>query len=79
MLVKLKALAAAILAFFAAFFAARHYRVKAKRLERQLKKEKHKIHNLEKQTAAIKRKQEKHLKEIKDATKDNSYLDYFDE
>lgn len=76
---KLKLYGAALLAFFLALFTAKYYRGKAKRLEKQVTKEKAKVHNYQAQVDAAKRAQERHQKEIDDAIKDGSYRDYFDE
>ena len=79
MLTKLKLYGAAVLAFFLAMVSAKHYRGKAKRLEKQVIKEKAKAHNLQAQAKAALRDQEKHRKELADAVKDGSYIDYFDD
>lgn len=76
---KLKFYAAALLAFFLALFTAKYYRTKAKRLQRQVVQEKAKIHNYQSQIKAAHRKQAAYQREIEDATKDDSYLDYFDD
>lgn len=78
MLSKLKLYLAAIFAFITALLTANYYRKKAKRLHRQVVNEKAKIHNYESQLKAAQRKQQKFQKEIEDATKDDTYLDYFE-
>jgi multidrug resistance efflux pump len=77
-LAKFKAYIVAIAAFVLALMTARHYKAEASRLKKQVINEKAKIHNYESQLKAAKRKQEKHRKELDEATKDDSYLDYFD-
>ncbi|KZZ71500.1 hypothetical protein A3765_28430 [Oleiphilus sp. HI0130] len=74
----IKGYAVAVLAFFLALFTAKYYRGKAKRLDKQLSQEKAKIHNVEAQLKAAKRRREKNQQEIDDALKDDSHLDYFD-
>lgn len=77
-LTKLKLYSAAVLTFLLTLLTAKYYRGKAKQKEREIKREKAKIHNLKAQVEAAKRAQERHKKEIEDALKDDSYLDYFD-
>lgn len=79
MLLKLKGYLAAFFAFIVALLGAAFYRQKAKALKKQVRLEKAKAHNLEAQRKAQVRLQEKHRKEIEDATKDDSYLNYFDD
>lgn len=76
---KLKAWGAALLALLAAFFSAAYYRQKAKALKKQVSREKAKAHNLKAQRDTQVMLQEKHRKEIEDAKKDDSYLDYFND
>lgn len=78
-LAKFKGYLVALFAFLAALFSAAFYRQKAKTLKKQVKQEKAKAHNLEAQRKAQVRLQEKHRKEIEDAKKDDSYLNYFDD
>lgn len=78
-LTKLKLWGAAFFAFFITLLSAKYYRGKSKRLERQLKAEKHVLHNQQAQLKSIKRKQQEHLKELRDAEKNDQFLDYFDD
>lgn len=75
---KLKLYFAAILAFLATLLSAHYYRTKSKTLTKQIKSEKAKLHNYESQLKAARRKQAQYRREIEDATKDDSYLEYFD-
>lgn len=75
---RLKAYVVAILSFLAALFTAAYYRGKTKQLQKRVKIEQHKAHNLEAQYKAAMRARERHDAELKDALKDDSYLDYFD-
>ena len=75
---KLKGYVVAILAFALALMTAKHYKAKSVRLKRQVINEKAKIHNYESQLKAAKAKQERYRKEIDEAVKNDSYLDYFD-
>lgn len=76
---KLKGWAIAGLAFVATFFAARFYKEKADRLETELKKEKSKSTNYERQIAVVRKKAGIFDKEIKDALKGDDFLNYFDD
>lgn len=76
---KLKGYGMAVLAFLLALFTANYYRQKTKRLERVVNQEKAKAHNLEAQHKAAIRHQESHQREIDEALKDDSHLNYFDD
>jgi multidrug resistance efflux pump len=78
MISKLKVYLAALIAFFGTILSANYYRKKSNRLQKQVKAEKAKLHNYQAQLNAAKRHQERYKKEIEDATKDDSYLEYFD-
>lgn len=79
MLTKLKAFALAALLFVSTFFAARHYKQKSEQLERELKQEKGKTTNYERQVNAAYKNQSTFDKEIDDALESGEYLDYFDD
>jgi len=78
MFAKLKLWGAAFTAFLLAVLSARYYQKKSARLKRQIVKNKVIAKNQKAQLHAIKKHQENNQREIDDALKDDSYMDYFD-
>jgi len=75
---KLKLWGAAFFAFFIAICSARHYQKKSKRLEKKITKQKAITSNQQDQLKAIIRHKTNNQREIDDALKDGSYMDFFD-
>jgi len=79
MLTKFKLYGAALLAFLLALFSAKYYQSKARKYQNIVVKAKAEAANLKAQRNAAVKHQKQYQREIDDALKDDSYLDYFDD
>jgi len=75
---KLKLWGVAMTAFFIALCSARFYQKKSKRLEKKITKQKAITSNQQAQLTAIIRHKTNNQREIDEALKDGSYIEFFD-
>jgi predicted membrane protein len=78
MITKFKLYGAAMLAFFLSLLTAKYYQSKARKYQKIVVKAKAEADNLKAQRNAAIKHQQQYQKEIEDAVKNDSYLDYFD-
>lgn len=79
LLSKLKLWGVAVVGFIGLLLTVKFFKNQNSRLKKELVKQKHKSHNLIAQQKSIIRQQHQQSKEIEDAIRNGTYIDYFDD